>query len=59
MREDTKTPMTTLKLKASVTEMGEMLHTTNVAWVLHQLKFYGREAKRKPLLKKAHIKSRA
>lgn len=58
MREATKTPMTTLKeLKASAAEMGETLHTTTVARVLHQSKLYGRVAKRKPLLKKAHIKS--
>ena len=43
--------MTTLKeLQASATEMGETLHTTTVAQVLHQSKFYERE----PLLKKTH-----
>ena len=52
VREATKTPMTTLKeLQASATEMGETLHTTTVARVLHQSKLYGRE----PLLKKTHI----
>ena len=55
MREATKTPMTTLKeLQASAAEMGETLHTTTVARVLHQSKLYGRE----PLLKKTHIKYR-
>src|SRR4029434_6551795 len=53
VREATKTPMTTLKeLQASAAKMGE-----TVARVLHQSKLYGR-AKRKPLLKKTHIKSR-
>ena len=55
VREATKTPMTTLKeLQASAAEMGETLHTTTVARVLHQSKLYGRE----PLLKKTHIKYR-
>ena len=39
VREATKTPMTTLKeLQASAAEMGETLHTTTVARVLHQSK---------------------
>ena len=37
--------------------MGETVHIT-VAWVLHQSKLYGRVAKRKPLLTKAHMKPR-
>ena len=50
VREATKTPMTTLKeLQASAAEMGETLHTTTFARVLHQSKLYGRE----PLLKKS------
>src|SRR4029434_4843941 len=58
VREATKTPMTTLKeLQASAAEIGETLHTTTVARVLHQSKLYGRVAKRNPLLKKTHIKS--
>ena len=58
MREANKTPMTTLKeLQASAAEMGETLHTTTVAWFLHQRKLYGRVAKRKPLLKKTHMNS--
>lgn len=58
MREATKTPTTTLKeFKASLAQMGKTVHTTTVARALHQLKLYGRVAKRKPLLKKAHIKS--
>src|SRR4029434_3119067 len=52
VREATKTPMITPKeLQASAAEMGETLHTTTVARVLHQSKLYGRE----PLLKKTHI----
>ena len=44
VREATKTPMTTQKeLKASAAEMGETLHTTTFARVLHQSKLYGRE----------------
>ena len=36
--------MTTLKeFQASAAEMGETLHTTTVAQVLHQSKLYGRE----------------
>src|SRR4029434_5541928 len=43
-RVATKTPVTTLKgLQASAAEMGETLHTTTVARVLHQSKLYGRE----------------
>ena len=54
MREATKTPMTPLKeLRASAAEMRETLHTTIVAWVLHQSKLYGRVAERKPLFEKA------
>src|SRR4029434_3851052 len=60
VREATKTHMTTLKeLQALTAEMGETLHTTTVARVLHQSKLYGRVAKRKPLLKKTHNKSRS
>ena len=58
VREATKTPTTTLKeLKASVAQMGETVHSTTVAQVFHKSKLYGRVAKRKPLLKKANIKS--
>ena len=47
--------MTTLKeFQASAADVGETLHTTTVARVLHQSKLYGRE----PLLKKNHIKYR-
>ena len=36
--------MTTLKeFQASAADMGETLHTTTVAWVLHQSKLHGRE----------------
>ena len=43
--------MTTLKeLKASAAEMGETLHTTIAARIIHQSKLNGRVA----LLKKAH-----
>ena len=55
VREATKTPMTTLKeLQASAAEMGETLHTTTFARVLHQSKLYGRE----PLLNKTYLKYR-
>ena len=55
LREATKTPMTTLKeLKASAADMGETLHTTTIARVLHQSKLNGSVVKRRPLLKKAH-----
>src|SRR4029434_6793126 len=44
VREATKTPMTTLKeFQASAADMGETLHTTTVAQVLHQSKLHGRE----------------
>lgn len=46
LREATKTSMTTVKeLKTSAAEMGETLHTTVVAWILHQSKLYGRVEK--------------
>ena len=58
MREATNTPITTLKeSNASAAETGETLHTTTVARILHLSKLYGRMAKRKPLLKTAHVKS--
>ena len=42
MREATKTPMTTVKeVKASAADMGETLHTTIDARVLHQQRFMG------------------
>ena len=56
--EATTRAMTTLEeLQTSVTKMGETVYTTTVSWVLHQLQLYGRVTKRKPLLKKTHMKS--
>ena len=50
LKEATKTPLR--ELQAFVAEMGETVHTTTVAQVLHQSQLYGRVAKTKPLLKK-------
>ena len=38
-------------------EMGETVHTTTVAWDLHQSNLYGRVSNRKSLLNKAPMKS--
>ena len=58
VREATKTPMTTLKeLKSSAAEMGETLHTATAAWVLHQLKCYGRVTKKKRHRRRKLIKA--
>ena len=40
LREDTKSPRTTLKgFKSSAAEMGETLHTGTVSWALYQSSF--------------------
>ncbi|MGH0117532.1 UNVERIFIED_CONTAM: hypothetical protein FKN15_038052 [Acipenser sinensis] len=59
VREATKRPRATLKeLQSSTAELGDTVHAATIARVLHQTGLYGRVAKRKPLLKKTHIKSR-
>ena len=59
VREATKRPMVTLKeLERSTAEMGETVHGTTITRTLHKAGLYGRVARRKPLLKKTHIKSR-
>ncbi|MGH0165707.1 UNVERIFIED_CONTAM: hypothetical protein FKN15_049940 [Acipenser sinensis] len=51
--------MATLKeFQSSTAELGDTLHTATIARVLHKTGLHGRVAKRKPLLKKTHIKSR-
>ncbi|MGH0164277.1 UNVERIFIED_CONTAM: hypothetical protein FKN15_046784 [Acipenser sinensis] len=59
VREATKRPVATLKeLQSSKAELGDTVHTATIARVLQKTGLYGRVAKRKPLLKKTHIKSR-
>ena len=59
VREASKRPMTTLKdLQRSMAEMEETVHVSTIAQVLHKSGLYGRVARRKPFLKKAHVKSR-
>ncbi len=58
VREASKRPMTTLKdLQRSMAEMEETVHVSTIAQVLHKSGLYGRVARRKPFLKKAHVKS--
>ena len=59
IREATKWPMTTLKeLHAFMAKTGHCLHVTTMSQALHKSGLYGRVARRKPLLKKAHLESR-
>ncbi|MBN3272993.1 TCB1 transposase, partial [Polyodon spathula] len=59
IREATKRPMTILKdLQRSMAEMGETVHVSIIAEVLHKSGLYGQVARRKPFLKKAHVKFR-
>ena len=56
VREMTKNPMTTLtEQQSSSAEMGEPARRTTVSTELHQSEFYGRVARRKPLLRKGHM----
>ena len=57
MREATKTPTSLKDLRASVAQMREAVHAATIAQVLHKPKLCWRVAKKRPLLKKDHMKS--
>ncbi len=59
VRQATKTPLITLnELQRSTAELGESVHRTTISRALHKSGLYGRVARRKPLLKECHKKSR-
>ncbi|CAB1432769.1 unnamed protein product [Pleuronectes platessa] len=59
IREATRRPMVTLEeLQRSTAEVGESVHRTTISRLLHKSGLYGRVARRKPLLKGIHKKSR-
>ena len=59
MREATKRPMSTLKeLQAFMVKTDHCVYVTTISQALHKSGLYGRVARRKPLLKKAHLESR-
>ena len=58
MREATKNPMETMKkLQAFMAKTGYCVHVTTISQALHKSDLYGRVARRKPLLQKAHLAS--
>ena len=58
MREATERPIITLKeLQSSVAETGVKVHQSTISRALHPIGLYARVAKKKPLLKKKHIKA--
>ena len=58
IREATKRPMATLKeLHAFMAKTGHCVHVTTISQALHKSGLYGGVARRKPLLKKAHLES--
>ena len=58
IKEATKKPMVTLKeLHVFMAKTGHGLHVTTISQALHKSGLYGKVARRKPLLKKAHLKS--
>ena len=59
IRETTKRPIATLQeLQAFMAKTGQSVHVTTISQALHKSGLYGRVARRKPLLKKAHLESR-
>ena len=56
VKEATKTPMTTLKLKASGAEMGENLHSSTVAQVSSQFKALWESGKENATVKESSLK---
>ena len=59
IREAAKRPMVTLEeLQRSTAQVGESVHRTTISHALHKSGLYGRVARRKPLLKQSHKKSR-
>ena len=58
IREVTKKPMATLKeLHDFMAKTGHCVHVTTTSQALHKSGLYGRVARRKSLLKKAHLES--
>ena len=58
IREATKRTMATLKeLHAFRAKTGHCVHVTTISQAFHKFVLYGRVARRKPLLKKAHLES--
>ena len=56
VRKVTKNPMVTLtELQSSSVEMVVLLEGSSISSALHQSGFYGRGARRKPLLSKIHM----
>lgn len=59
VREAAKRPMITLEeLQKSTAQVGESVHRTTISRTLHKSGLFGRVARRKPLLKDRHKKSR-
>lgn len=59
IRDAAKTPTVTLEeLQRSTAQVGESVHRTTISRALHKSGLYGRVARRKPLLKESHKKSR-
>ena len=59
IREATKRPMATLKeLQVFMAKTGHCVHVTTISQALHKSGLHGWVARRKPLLKKAHLESR-
>ena len=59
IREATKRPMAALKeLQAFIAKTGHCVHVTTISQALHKSGLSGGVARRKPLLKKAHLQSR-
>lgn len=59
VREAAKRPMITLEeLQKSTAQVGESVHRTTISRALHKSGLHGRVARRKPLLKERHKKSR-
>ena len=59
VREATERPTITLKeLQSSVAGSGVMVHQSTISRALHNTGLYGRVARKKPLLKKYHLKAR-
>ncbi|XP_062847483.1 uncharacterized protein LOC134309924 [Trichomycterus rosablanca] len=59
IRDAAKRPMVTLdEMQRSTAQVGESVHRTTISRALHKCGLYGRVARRKPLLKENHKKSR-
>ncbi|KAL7826753.1 hypothetical protein AOLI_G00319620 [Acnodon oligacanthus] len=59
IRGAAKRPMVTLdEMQRSTAQVGESVHRTTISRALHKCGLYGRVARRKPLLKENHKKSR-